>query len=1068
MKNFIQRLLAAWLVLTAWFVAPVMAEPIPVADVQHNGPVDFEKEILPIFRRSCLACHNQADKEGKFVIETPASILKGGGEGPAVVPGKSAESLLLKLASHRDEPIMPPDDNKAKAKPLTSQELGLVKLWIDQGAQGTVKGSSGPLAWQPLPPGLNPIYSVAVSPEGQYAAASRANQVFLYNVPAKREIGRLTDPGLIAQGIYKQPGVADLDIVQSMRFSPNGQLLATGGFRTAKLWRRPEPQKQGEFTGLESAARSIATSPDGKLIAVGEESGKIRLFATTGGNITQTFAGHTAAVTTIVYSADGSRLLSGSADKTARLWDVAAAKEIGFLETPATVNGVAFQAEEKQIATAHADNKLRTWPLPAAKTEGGSPAMPLKEMSHGGPVVSIQAVAGGTQIVAGCSDGQVRLWDANSGNALKAMNYAAPVLSALATADGKRFLATGANNAAKLFNGENGQPLADIKGDYRTAQSASLVAVRTSLAKRNVESAKNDLTEANKRKTSEEENLKKSKEEVTKTEAELKTKTEAEKQPVADKAAADKLLVDTTAAKTAAEAAKKTSEEAAVAASNALDAHKPIKEKATQEAAAAEKAFKEATDKLAQAKDAAGKKPDDAALAEAVKVAEAAHKDFEAKLAAATKAKGDAEKTFADLETAKKTTTENKQKADKAFTDSQTAFTQAEQKVKQLAPIAQKAVDEKNTADRNAKAAQRSVVRAEESLKKATEAIGGFEAAVKQTEELAKQADMQSQAAQATVQQSEKAFTALALAADGQSFFLAGDDGLIHRRDAETGAPLETFSVAKEGITCLAVVPTGVVLFTKSNAGAVWSIPMEWKLERTIGSPDDATQIIDRVTAIDFSPDGKFLATGSGEPSRSGEVKIWSLENGQPVRALAEPHSDTVFGLEFSPDGKHIATCAADRFMKVFKVEDGSFVRAFEGHTHHVTGVSWRADGRLLASCGADAVVKIWDANSGDQQRTIQGLNKEVTSLHFVAESDNILVAGGANIVRLMNAANGGNVRDFPGIADYMVSAAASFDGKVIAAGGQDSVFRLWDANGQPWATFAPPAPQSVSNTAGK
>jgi WD40 repeat protein len=306
------------------------------------------------------------------------------------------------------------------------------------------------------------------------------------------------------------------------------------------------------------------------------------------------------------------------------------------------------------------------------------------------------------------------------------------------------------------------------------------------------------------------------------------------------------------------------------------------------------------------------------------------------------------------------------------------------------------------------------------------------------------------------------------LGSDNQSFLLGSDDGLIHRRDLETGAPLETFAAANESIATMCSVPEGLVVFTKGKVGSLWVISHEWKLERTIGSPDDATLIVDRVTALDFSPDGKVIATGSGEPSRSGEVKLWSVENGQAIRALKEPHSDTVFALEFSPDGKQIATCAADRFMKVFKVEDGSFVRAFEGHTHHVTGVSWRADGRLLATCGADTVVKVWDSNSGDQQRTIQGLTKEVTSLRFVADSDNLLIAGGANLVRFMNAANGGNVRDFPGIQDYMYSAAASADGKIIAAGGQDSVFRLWDANGQAWATFSPPASQTLTTTAGK
>src|SRR6476620_8277798 len=80
------------------FTSFAVAAPIEVAEVKHEGPVDFEKEILPIFRRSCLACHNATEAEGKFVLETPQTILKGGSEGPAVVAGKGAESLMIKMA----------------------------------------------------------------------------------------------------------------------------------------------------------------------------------------------------------------------------------------------------------------------------------------------------------------------------------------------------------------------------------------------------------------------------------------------------------------------------------------------------------------------------------------------------------------------------------------------------------------------------------------------------------------------------------------------------------------------------------------------------------------------------------------------------------------------------------------------------------------------------------------------------------------------------------------------------------------------------------------------------------
>ena len=615
-------LIAGGLLFASYFSAVTSA--IDIADVKHEGPVDFEKEILPIFRKSCVACHNATAKEGKFIIETPASILKGGGEGPAVVAGKSAESLLLKLAAHKDEPVMPPPDNKVQAKNLTPQELGLIKLWIDQGAQGTVTGGAGPITWQPLPAGLNPIYAVAVSPNGHFAAAGRANQVFMYHVPSKRELGRLTDPALIAQGIYKQPGVAELDVVQSLRFSPDGRYLATGGFRTVKLWRRPEPVKAFDFAALEAAPRAIAVASNGQLIAVGEESGKIKIYNSSKGQIEKTLAGHAAAVTGLAFSADGSKLLSGSQDKSCRLWNVADSKELGLIETAAAVNAVAFVAEEKMVATGGADNQLRLWNLPEPKAEGKEAPKPLKELAHGGAISSLLALANGSQLASGAADGQLRLWDVAKGAAVKTMNHGGPIESITASPDGKRFVSVSANNTAKIFNGENGQQVSEFKGDYLVTLKVAEMTRGVSLGKRNQQTAKTELEESTKRKTTEEENLKKTKEEVVKTEKEMQMKAEAAKQPSADKEAADKALAEATTLKTTTETAKKAADEAATAATTLVTTKQQESQKATQAATETANLLKQATDKLAQAKEAAAKDTANTGLADAAKAAEAA------------------------------------------------------------------------------------------------------------------------------------------------------------------------------------------------------------------------------------------------------------------------------------------------------------------------------------------------------------------------------------------------------------------------------------------------------------
>ena len=180
-------------------------------------------------------------------------------------------------------------------------------------------------------------------------------------------------------------------------------------------------------------------------------------------------------------------------------------------------------------------------------------------------------------------------------------------------------------------------------------------------------------------------------------------------------------------------------------------------------------------------------------------------------------------------------------------------------------------------------------------------------------------------------------------------------------------------------------LPTTSSIAVSANRPTQFDVSPEWKLNRTIGSPKADSLFVDRVTALDFSPDGKTLAAGSGEPSRAARSSMLRRGDRQAELAIKEPHSDTVNCLAFSPDGNRLPSCAADRFVKLWNVADGKSIRSFEGHTHHVLGVAWRADGRMLVSSGADMVLKVWDARTGDQLRTVQNqFTKEVTSVSFV------------------------------------------------------------------------------------
>ena len=115
--------------------APVDTSKIPPASTKAN--VTFAADIQPMFEKSCVRCHGAEKPKGKLRLDSLAATLKGGEDGKVVLPGNGAGSMLVQNVAHVGDPdqYMPPPKNKAGIGPLTSEQIGLIRAWIDQGAK---------------------------------------------------------------------------------------------------------------------------------------------------------------------------------------------------------------------------------------------------------------------------------------------------------------------------------------------------------------------------------------------------------------------------------------------------------------------------------------------------------------------------------------------------------------------------------------------------------------------------------------------------------------------------------------------------------------------------------------------------------------------------------------------------------------------------------------------------------------------------------------------------------------------------------------------------------------------
>ena len=139
-------LAALFLVLPA---APRAADPPPKA-------VDFERDVKPIFAKHCVSCHGAEKAKSGLRLDQRTAALAGGDGGKVIVPGKSADSTLIKLVLHDDADVrMPP-----KKPRLAPAEIATLQAWIDQGAQGPDDAvKANPADWwsfKPLQPSVVP------------------------------------------------------------------------------------------------------------------------------------------------------------------------------------------------------------------------------------------------------------------------------------------------------------------------------------------------------------------------------------------------------------------------------------------------------------------------------------------------------------------------------------------------------------------------------------------------------------------------------------------------------------------------------------------------------------------------------------------------------------------------------------------------------------------------------------------------------------------------------------------------------------------------------------------------
>lgn len=380
-------------ILCGLIVLPVAARAAP----------DYAREIAPILRTYCSGCHNDADEEAGFSVETYAALRAGGdGEGDTIVPGDPAASLLVRRIRSTASDHMPPADEPQ----VPADDLATLEAWIGAGAAAPSRDESilRSLVVPRLPAhaGPQPVTGLAVSSDGGRIALSRGRTVEI-----RAAGGRGPGPAVT---IPDPPGK-----VTAVHFSRDGRrLVIAGGIPglsgVAELRRADDGGLIRGFAGHRDLLFDAELSPDEATLATAGYDRSIKLWNVADGTLVRSIDVHNGAVFDLAWHPSGMVLASASADETVKLWRVADGARLDTLKDPqGEVRGVAFTPDGGRVLAAGRDRRIHAWKFVSLDAPASNPPL-INRFAHEAPVTALRLSADGDRLVTTAEDRSLRIW----------------------------------------------------------------------------------------------------------------------------------------------------------------------------------------------------------------------------------------------------------------------------------------------------------------------------------------------------------------------------------------------------------------------------------------------------------------------------------------------------------------------------------------------------------------------------------------------------------------------------------------------------------------------------------
>ncbi|MEX2307121.1 MAG: protein kinase [Pirellulales bacterium] len=730
--------------------------------------------------------------------------------------------------------------------------------------------------------------------------------------------------------------------VYSAKFSPDGKLVATGGYdKRLMIWspdevqpvdigrrldRQPDPKPNYQILSAhDGPVRSVAFSPNGQLVLTGSEDNTIRIWDVAAGKAVKTLRGHGSGVRACAFSPDGEWVLSGGDDQRARLWNMQGYQEVRVLHATVfsghedAVLAARFSRDGRHIVTASRDRTASLWDAATGK--------PLRRFEEGHEFLVSGAAffLDGLHLATGAGDNSVRIWNLTAGTEEVLLSPTGRIGTLAVSPDGN-WVATGSTGTEiKIWNARTGELAATLSGHTAEISALAFSPTGESLASGGNRGRVRLWRHADRGGTSAwtfEHELEGHSGSITG----LRFTPDGRR------------LITASGDRTCGQWDVASGEEL-----RQLVLKHPEWVTSLDISADGTMALTTCDDGVARLWQ----------LADATQLAavQSPGKPFnsvgfspDSTTAVLTSAE-DKRVRLWDLSTAlAANNTTTSEQLGEPFLDFNA--TGGEVWAAKFAPDGRHVLT-----------------------------IGGNDAQLWNLE-----------SRRPVVRYSPHgAVASAAVSPDGRLVATGSWDHSAKIWDAATGRAIRKLDGGHAGyINSVEFSQDGRELLTASDDGTA----RLWDVESGKPSGIVLRGHTARVLAATYSPDGMRVLTVSGDKT----ARIWDRTSGKVLHTLSG-HRWAVLSGQFSPDGKRVITGSQDETAKIWDATTGKELRALQGHTAAVTSVAISPDGVRALTGSQDYTAKLWDAETGKEILSLPGHTQEITSVSFSPEGRNVLTA---------------------------------------------------------------------------